>query len=196
VDDAGGRRIPRGGSPQESRCQVWPAAIRPQTPAVPGTKRPPGFGRRSDAPRLTRYDPGSREPRASRARPGRDAPNTPKQAAAGEGPADAERSCSRRSPPVLVPGPRRLSHQNQKGDLSCREDVEARGLSRLYTYSPTPLGRPDVVQSFRCGKNADGDTVYYGGGPCTGHFPIQSGPLFYVGRTPSCGLGEIQRRIT
>lgn len=62
MDNAGERRIPRGGSPQESRCQVWPAAIRPQTPAVPGTKRPPGFGRHSDAPRLTRYDPGNHKP--------------------------------------------------------------------------------------------------------------------------------------
>jgi hypothetical protein len=41
---------------------VWPAAIRPQTPAVPGTKRPPGFGRHSAAPRLPRYDPGNRKP--------------------------------------------------------------------------------------------------------------------------------------
>jgi hypothetical protein len=69
VDDAGERRIPRGGSPQESWCQVWPAAIRPQTPAVPGTKRPPGFGRHSDAPHSTRHDPGDRGPQASRARP-------------------------------------------------------------------------------------------------------------------------------
>jgi hypothetical protein len=49
VDNADERRIPRGGSLQESRFQVWPAAIRPQTPAVPGTKRPPGFGRHSGA---------------------------------------------------------------------------------------------------------------------------------------------------
>jgi len=71
VDDAGERRIPRGGSPQESWCQVWPAAIRPQTPAVPGTKRPPGFGRHSDAPHRTRHDPSHRGPLASRARPPR-----------------------------------------------------------------------------------------------------------------------------
>jgi hypothetical protein len=78
VDNAGERRIPRGGSPQESWCQVWPAAIRPQTPAVPGTKWPPGFGRRGDAKRMTRYDPG--QPRAAGvtgAPPERDAPNTP-----------------------------------------------------------------------------------------------------------------------
>jgi hypothetical protein len=51
VDNAGGRRIPQGGSLQESRFQVWPAAIHPQTPAVPGTKRPPGFGRCGDTRR-------------------------------------------------------------------------------------------------------------------------------------------------
>lgn len=39
-----------------------------------------------------------------------DAPNAHTwRAAAGEGPANAERSCSRRSPPVLVPGLRRLN---------------------------------------------------------------------------------------
>jgi hypothetical protein len=181
VDDAGERRIPRGGSPQESWCQVWPAAIRPQTPAVPGTKRPPGFRRHSDAPTSDSVRP--EQPRAAGitgAPPGGDAPNAhTRRAAAGEGPADAERSCSRRSPPVLVPGPRRHTHQNQKGDQSCREEVEARELfSRLYTYPPTALGRTDAVQSFMRGKNAARDRVNYGDGPCTGHFPIQSGPLF------------------
>ena len=46
VDNAGERRIPRGGSLQESGFRVWPAAIDPQTPTVPGAKRPPGFGHR------------------------------------------------------------------------------------------------------------------------------------------------------
>ncbi|KAI3117977.1 hypothetical protein CBS147326_9959 [Penicillium roqueforti] len=46
VDNAGERRIPRGGSLQESEFRVWPAAIDPQTPTVPGAKRPPGFGHR------------------------------------------------------------------------------------------------------------------------------------------------------
>lgn len=69
VDNAGERRIPRGGSLQESKFQVWPAAIRPQTPAVPGTKRPPGFGRRSDAQRQLDISPDSHSPRTSRARP-------------------------------------------------------------------------------------------------------------------------------
>ena len=43
VDNAGERRIPRGGSLQESKFQVWPAAIRPQTPAMPRPKRAPDF---------------------------------------------------------------------------------------------------------------------------------------------------------
>ncbi|KAJ6060123.1 hypothetical protein N7444_001977 [Penicillium canescens] len=37
VDNADERRIPRGGSLQESEFQVWSATIDPQTPAVPGT---------------------------------------------------------------------------------------------------------------------------------------------------------------
>lgn len=47
VDNAGERRIPRGGSLQESGFRVWPAAIDPQTPTVPGAKRPPGFSHHS-----------------------------------------------------------------------------------------------------------------------------------------------------
>ena len=46
---AGERRLPQGGSLQESRRQVWPAANHPQTPTEPGTQGPPGFGRRYDA---------------------------------------------------------------------------------------------------------------------------------------------------
>jgi hypothetical protein len=44
---------------------------------------------------------------------------------------------------VLVPGPRRLTHQNQKGDLSCREDCRGeRGLSPLHILSdPTWAAR-------------------------------------------------------
>ena len=51
VDNAGERRIPQGGSLQESRFQVWPAAIHPQTPSVPETKRPPDFRDHSGAQR-------------------------------------------------------------------------------------------------------------------------------------------------
>jgi hypothetical protein len=63
VDNTDERRIPQGGSLQESRFQVWPAAIRPQTPAMPGTKRPPDFGRRSDVPRMKMHTT-HRSPRA------------------------------------------------------------------------------------------------------------------------------------
>ncbi len=38
---AGERRLPQGGSPQETGYRDWPAANDPQTPSVPGTKRPP-----------------------------------------------------------------------------------------------------------------------------------------------------------
>ena len=59
---AGERRIPQGGSLQESRRQVWPAANHPQTPSVPGAKRPSDFGcRRRRIARAPRpgipYDP-------------------------------------------------------------------------------------------------------------------------------------------
>lgn len=53
-----------------------------------------------------------------------------------------------------------------------------------------------MVQSFRCKKANLRDGVYYGGGPCTGHCPIQSGPLFYGRRTPSRGLREIRLSVT
>jgi hypothetical protein len=43
------RRIPRGGSLQESEYRVWPAASDPQTPTLPGTERHPDFSHRSNA---------------------------------------------------------------------------------------------------------------------------------------------------
>lgn len=64
VDNAGERRIPRGGSLQESEFRVWPAAIDPQTPTVPGAKRPPGFSHHSGAPGAQR---GMDPPRSNQA---------------------------------------------------------------------------------------------------------------------------------
>lgn len=40
MDNVDERRLPQGGSPQESWYQDWPAANDPQTPPVPGAKRP------------------------------------------------------------------------------------------------------------------------------------------------------------
>ncbi|KAK9575257.1 hypothetical protein V6Z92_010106 [Aspergillus fumigatus] len=76
-------RLPRGGSPRESGYQDWPAANDPQTPSVPGTKRPPGFGHPSDVGSraflsTAQSGPGTgarRMSRGSRARPLLDAPN-------------------------------------------------------------------------------------------------------------------------
>jgi hypothetical protein len=51
VDNADERRIPQSGFLQESRFQVWPAAIHPQTPSVPETKRPPDFRDHRDTQR-------------------------------------------------------------------------------------------------------------------------------------------------
>ena len=58
------------------------------------------------------------------------------------------------------------------------------GPVRLYTYPPGAVGRTDAVQSLPRGKSAARDGVNYGGDPCTARLPIQSGPLFYVGRPP------------
>lgn len=70
VDNADERRIPRGGSPRESRYRDWPAANDPQTPTVPGTQRSPGFGHRSAR---RGPNPGMIKPvKAARAGPQRD----------------------------------------------------------------------------------------------------------------------------
>ena len=91
------RRLPRGGSPRESGYQDWPAANDPQTPSVPGTKRPPGFGHPSGpTPRPGTFKPGERRHR-----------------------------CGGRPPPFLRRGSRECGspqrHQPQRGDLPGRE---------------------------------------------------------------------------
>ena len=74
VDDAGERRFPQGGSLQESLRQAWSATIHPQTPAVPGTKGPPGFGHHP--PGTLRY---YGTPVATKPRPPDDPPRTQRQ---------------------------------------------------------------------------------------------------------------------
>ena len=91
------RRLPRGGSPRESGYQDWPAANDPQTPSVPGTKRPPGFGHPSGpTPRPGTLKPGERRHR-----------------------------CGGRPPPFLRRGSRECGspqrHQPQRGGLPGRE---------------------------------------------------------------------------
>ena len=91
------RRLPRGGSPRESGYQDWPAANDPQTPSVPGTKRPPGFGHPSGpTPRPGTFKPGERRHR-----------------------------CGGRPPPFLRRGSRECGspqrHQPQRGGLPGRE---------------------------------------------------------------------------
>lgn len=72
VDNADERRIPRGGSPRESRYRDWPAANDPQTPTVPGTQRSPGFGhpsaRRGPAPSVIKPVKAARGRTATRLR--------------------------------------------------------------------------------------------------------------------------------
>ena len=133
VDNADERRIPRGGSLQESKFQVWPAAIRPQTPAVPGTKRPPGFGRHSGAPRRLDISQVGHPILGRHGRAPRDTPNTVGRGGfTGNIPEDAKRSCSRRPSPSVMPGPSRQAHHTQKERQSSRKDVEARLLSSLH----------------------------------------------------------------
>ena len=98
-------------------------------------------------------------------------------------------------PPVREPGLKQRSLQHQGGDRSGREDRvhtrqhkpekqanvwvrQRRGLPHLYTYSPTIVGGSFFKHATMCQKIAPGEGVYYGGGPCTVFWPIQSGPLF------------------
>jgi hypothetical protein len=67
---------------------------------------------------------------------------------------------------------------------------------RLYTDSPTTLGSTDVVQSFTFPKTARGDTIYYGGGPCTVLFPYNVGRIFISGRGRCEIFGEKSRGAT
>jgi hypothetical protein len=124
VDNADEQRIPRGGSLQESKFQVWPTAIRPQTPAVPGTKRPPGFGRRGGTPRSPRCGPRtSHPPQASRARPKGHSELRMASDGRGRHRVDAERSCSGRPSPGEVARPRgRRTHTPRKERRSSREE--------------------------------------------------------------------------
>ena len=72
ADNVGERRLPQGGSPQESWYQDWPAANDPQTPTVPGTQRSPGFGhpsaRRGPAPSVIKPVKAARGRTATRLR--------------------------------------------------------------------------------------------------------------------------------
>ena len=122
------RRLPPG-----IWYQVWPAAIRPQTPAVPGTKRPPGFGRHSGAPRRLDISQVGHPILGRHGRAPRDTPNTVGRGGfTGNIPEDAKRSCSRRPSPSVMPGPSRQAHHTQKERQSSRKDVEARLLSSLH----------------------------------------------------------------
>jgi hypothetical protein len=143
VDNAGEQRIPRGGSLQESKFQVWPAAIRPQTPAVPGTKRPPGFGRRGGTPRSPRCGPRtSHPPQASRPRP---KGHSELRMASG-GREDTGQTQSAAAADVLLrgrlPGPKgvELTHPGKRDDRAGKSSGE------YYLASTQTLRRPSGAQ--------------------------------------------------
>ena len=172
------RRLPRGGSPRESGYQDWPAANDPQTPSVPGTKRPPGFGHPSGpTPRPGTFKPGERRHR-----------------------------CGGRPPPFLRRGSRECGspqrHQPQRGGLPGREGCVGapaaafpRGgsfglcLHHSYIYSPAPLGRPGVPHALQGPEPLPGGPPYYGGGPPGSNSPYPVGhPHQPPGGAPG-GLG-------
>ena len=143
MDNAGGQRIPRGGSLQESKFQVWPAAIRPQTPAVPGTKRPPGFGRRSGTPRSPRCGPRTRQPpQASRPRP----KGHSELRMASDGREDTGQTQSAAAADVLLrgrlPGPEgvELTHPGKRDDRAGKSSGE------VVLASTQTLRRPSAAQ--------------------------------------------------
>ena len=126
VDNADERRIPRGGSPRESRYRDWPAANDPQTPTVPGTQRSPGFGhpsaRRGPTPSVIK----------------------PVKAARG-GP---QRDCGGRLAPVPGAGATHAAsptrHRSQRDSRPGREEEET-GCPKSTQPSPTkaPGGTPE-----------------------------------------------------
>ena len=159
------RRLPRGGSPRESGYQDWPAANDPQTPSVPGTKRPPGFGHPSGpTPHPGTFKPGERR-----------------------------RRCGGQPPPFLRRGSRECGspqrHQPQRGGLPGREECVGapaaasplkRGgfglcLHHSYTYSPAPVGHPGVPHALQGPKRSPGGAPYYGGGPPGADSPYRVG---------------------
>jgi hypothetical protein len=116
------RRLPPG-----IWYQVWPAAIRPQTPAVPGTKRPPGFGRRGGTPRSPRCGPRpSHPPQASRPRP----KGHSELRMASEGREDTGQTQSAAAADVLLrgrlPGPEgvELTHPGKRDDRAGKSSGE------------------------------------------------------------------------
>jgi hypothetical protein len=125
-------------------------------------------GRQLAAPSPQRAPPPARESAARAGGPGHRQASSRGRSAAGP-PALAPRHHVRAPYARRHPAPLRLSG---------RLPDQWTGPVRLYTYSPTPPGRPAAVQASRRGKSAGRDAVYYGGAPCTARFPIQSGPLF------------------
>ncbi|KAF7174570.1 hypothetical protein CNMCM5623_007943 [Aspergillus felis] len=191
-------RLPRGGSPRESGYQDWPAANDPQTPSVPGTKGPPGFGHPSDVglPGIFKHgtnDIGAgvrRMSRGSRARPLLDAPNTvdslddpAKDARAGRSRVETTAGmgdCPRKKWPA------QSSHAT-RGDAALAFHIEP----------PTSTGPPSCVQTFPGPDLAGGGPILYGVVRASIRAPIQSGPLRFarcLGRNGTWSLGPAGAR--
>ncbi|GAQ05952.1 hypothetical protein ALT_3273 [Aspergillus lentulus] len=177
----------RGRLPRESGYQDWPAANDPQTPSVPGTKRPPGFGHPSDVGlraflSTARNEPGTgarRMSRGSRARPLLDAPNTvdslddpTKDAARRPLESRKPRLGWATAPAACLAGkkwPAQSSHAT-RGDAALAFHIEP----------PTSTGPTSCVQTFPGPDPAGGGPILYGVVRASTRAPIQSGPLWFA----------------
>ena len=155
---------------------MWPAAIRPQTPAVPEAKGPPGFRRHRDAhagaEAQTRHAAAAEDhPRGLV--PGTRRINTP----------DPGRGSIRQGRLPLQTGSR--SH------APAVVGAEERLASHLYTYPPTIVGRMPPVQSFRAQNTIRIRILYYGA--CmevvrARHFAHSKWACFYAQNSSWAGL--------
>ena len=163
------RRLPRDGSPPESGYQRWPAARDPQTPTMPETQRPPGFGHRGRGPqgaclrrRCTRASGVTHAgPRALQGTPsagriaGRSMGPAPRWETA---PApDGGPAARTLNPPGA--GRQPVSHGSSSW-VGLGVGTECRPC--LPIYSPTTVGWESCVQTFTCGKVFSGGGFYYG----------------------------------
>ncbi|KAH2126092.1 hypothetical protein KXW66_004246 [Aspergillus fumigatus] len=181
------------------------AANDPQTPSVPGTKRPPGFGHPSDVGSraflsTAQSGPGTgarRMSRGSRARPLLDAPNPvdslddPTRDAARRPLESRNHGWDGRLPPeaACLAGkkwPAQSSHAT-RGDAALAFHIEP----------PTSTGPWSCVQTFPGPDLAGGGPILYGVVRALARAPIQSGPLRFarcLGRKGTWSLAPSRAR--
>lgn len=167
MDNVDERRLPQGGSPQESWYQDWPAANDPQTPPVPGAKRP---RRTSVTTERRAHEASAPEPAPCSGRPPpflRQWPHT--------GP-----TCQQSQRDSL---PGREEERTPKGCERARNrDSPIWGAPdpRLHIYSPTLVGHPIGAQAFDGPESGAGGPTLYGVVRAWVDFAIRSGPLRFA----------------